>query len=339
MNAAAIKLRTLCEILVREDSGWHECKKCVEDIHDLFAHLGALDVRENATLTEAKPAMGGTAIAPSWAGLCLMDVARTRKFVAGLKNAINHFLTLQPTATVHVLDAGCGPYGLLSVLCAGYFSPLQVQFTLLDIFDENIASTKHLIHALGYEQYFTEIIVADAVCYTWPHSRPLHILVTETMNKALSKEPQVAITLNLSQYLLPEGLLIPTCINISLQRRSRQIDQNEMEGAPQDVTASRTCLENLGDVMQLHRHSVREEIQKRPISTMYLADGFNAARDTLFLITEIQIFEDVWLGSNESAITLPCQLRIPAEQHLAAAKAISFTYKMLGDPAIEWRIA
>lgn len=337
MNPGATLLKQYCDILLDQNTSWIERKQCLENMHALFVQQGALDVYDQKLRTDAATVAGGTAIAPTWAGMCLFDIARTLQFVKGLKQAITDRLPLQQGTPLQVLDAGCGPYGLLSLLCACYFSPRQVQFTLLDIFPANIESTRTLIAALHMQEHFKDLVCADATTYTWPKQIPLHILVTETMNRALWKEPQVAISLHLSPQLAPGGILIPAGIEVSLVcingQKTKALQQVPAADGTMPVNRSEVTL---GLLLTLNKQSTAAQLSQRPLTTVSLPAGYNGQDYALELHTQINIYKEAKLCSNESAITLTKPIRLSGEFSTSEVHTISFYYKMDDEPGLQW---
>lgn len=335
MTAPAIVLKQYCDVLLDPRSGWAERRQCLQQMHDLFVQLGAFNAYDENSRLPKLELQSGAAIAPTWAAMCLFDIARTRQFVAGIRQAITDAIAAKKEKPVQVLDAGCGPYGLLSLLPALYFSTDEVQFTLLDIFPGNTSSARTLITALGMQHYCRELLCTDALSYTWPQQTALHILVTETMNRALSKEPQVAISLHLSPQLAPGGMLIPEAIEVRLKcidrkKRSR-LSQPVEEG---DILPHHLYAEDLGLVIRLDKHSTEAGIIQRPLCSITLPDHFNAEQHQLELDTHVRIYKEYELGRNESGITLPYVIAGDGINKLEAEEGVAFYYEMSGEPGI-----
>lgn len=335
MNPVAKLLQHYCNMLLQNNSSWAERKDCLERIHALFAELGALNAYDEVHHSPAKVLEGGTAIAPAWAAMCMFDIARTRQFVLGLREAVADLLSEQPDEPVQVLDAGCGPYGLLSLLAAQYFSPSQVQFTLLDIFPGNIESVQKLIAALGMQRYFRAFVCEDALHYQWPPEKSLHILVTETMNRALWKEPQVAISLHLVPQLAPGAVLIPERIEVSLAcvNLYKKKIHAAMKGQ-EALTAPVLYEEDLGQVIELDKNSTEATIGKKPLVSITLPAHFNTTQYQLELHTRVQVYKGYELIKDESAISLSQVLSDSKKENWKAGNELSFYYEQKGEPAI-----
>jgi hypothetical protein len=335
MKPVAKLLQQYCNMLLQDNSSWAERKDCLEHMHALFAELGALNAYDEANHSPAKVLDSGTAIAPAWAAMCMFDIARTRQFVLGLREAVTDRLSEQPDEPIQVLDAGCGPYGLLSLLAAQYFSPSQVQFTLLDIFPGNIESAQKLITALGMQHYFRAFVCEDALHYQWPSEKSLHILVTETMNRALWKEPQVAISLHLAPQLAPGAVLIPERIEVSLvcvnlYKKKVLIAREE----PEALVVPALYEEDLGRVLELDKNSTAAGIAKKPLFNITLPGHFNTGQYQLELHTRVQVYKWYELKNEESAVSLSQVLSNSKKENWKAGDELSFYYEQKGEPAI-----
>lgn len=330
------EIKQQADVLLDEASTWAQRRLCLQKMEELFVKFGAFDVNNEALRVPGALLAGGTAIAPTWAGMCLFDIARTRQFVRGLKQAIEDKLPQHNNEPVQVLDAGCGPYALLSLLCALYFSPGQVQFTIVDIFTANINSARTLIKELQMEEYFAVMVCADATTYNWPNEKPLCIVVTETMNRALWKEPQVAISLHLSPQLSNNGILIPESIEVSLKcsdqkNNSREQGQN---AAATEVLNTLPCAFSIHPLLKLDKHSTHAGISKRPIATVSLPADYSSGQYQLQLCTEIIVYKEIKLADNQSAVTLPKPIKADAQLAKEGALTLSFYYNMDEEPGL-----
>ena len=330
MTNAAGQLKQYCDLLLHKDADWAMRRQQLENMHSLFVELGALNAYSEARSGNDLDLHSGKAIAPVWAAMCLFDIARTIGFVSALRSAVTA-KHLAGNKTVQVLEAGCGPYGLLSLLTSLYFLPGEVSFTLIDIHPENITSVKKLTAALQIEPCFTTIQCSDALHYHWPQQESLHILVIETMNRALWKEPQVDITLHLAPQMEPAGILIPEEICIHLVAtdllKRKQIQDAAAPGTAIDAGSYET---RLGQVLRLTKSSTADNIDRRPLYHTCLPLIYSEPGQQLELQTEIKLFNNYWLRSNESAITLPLLLR----QRPAPGEDWNFCYDRGNEPGL-----
>ena len=325
MTPSRLRLKKICDTLISDESSWIIRKQALEQLHELFVEFGALDVQDGNYSHRDKRLATGKAIAPTWAAMCIFDIARTRQFVLGLRAAISDCLLLKQRR-LRVLDAGCGPYGLLSILAAIYFTEEDVHFTLLDIFEENISSARLLVKAFSLEDRF-EFICADALSYQWPDDEPLDIVVTETMNAALSKEPQVAITLQLAPQLLPDGIFIPERIELSLVWAHGKAPATTMAEQSEGIV-----YEPLGTILELTKFSSREQVMHPRLKTVELPTGFQAAQK-LELHSSIRVYKQHCINHNQSAISLPKVIKFE-QGGPVAGDSLVFQYRITSEPGI-----
>lgn len=170
--------------------------------------------KKEFSITQNTIINGGIALSSQHAIDCLGDPLRTVRFIKATYQAINDSFTKFPTEKINLLYAGCGPGAPLILPLLSQFSSEKLSITLLDINESSIVSVKTLIKSLEYEDFFRDIRLTDATTYSFPKNIPLHIILSETMDKGLSKEPQVRITQNLAPQLIEDGILIPEEIEI-----------------------------------------------------------------------------------------------------------------------------
>ncbi|MDC7998579.1 methyltransferase domain-containing protein [Gilvibacter sediminis] len=154
---------------------------------------------------------GGVALASQYALDCLRDPLRTTRFIVGTYQAIKDQLT--QNNSVNLLYAGCGPAAPLVLPLLHRFASKEIRVSLLDITESSIKAVKSLVHALDLQGYIVEYITADAITYKAPQEH-FDIMVSETMDKGLTREPQVRIMQNLIPQLKENGLFIPQAIDV-----------------------------------------------------------------------------------------------------------------------------
>ncbi len=329
------------ELLISDTSSWHDRRESLQAMHSLFVHVGSFDTNDKNNDTPSLWLPNGYAVSPQSAAMCLFEIARTREFVLGLIEAIRFQLATQEVRPIRVLDAGCGPYALLTALAAQYFSADDVQFHVLDIFEENLRAAEKVIVAFGLGDRFREGIVSDATSYQWHNDKPLHVVVTETMLNSLRKEPQVAVTLNLAPQLAPGGTFVPEHISVHLVQvdteKERQITQLAMEQedfGPPNYAAFET---DLGVLVTLDKHTTAEAITAPCSSRITIPDDFTTATGILEWHTRIRVFGNHVLERRDTSITMPAAFSGNGRNPLHPGDQLCFWYEMTGEPGIRFK--
>ena len=208
----------LCRTLVALDRPHGERRDAAHALHLLLARIAgpafaAPTGTDGATCDTALP--DGLALSPAYAAMCLLDHNRTGAFAAGLASAIARAQARFPGQRIRVLYAGTGPFATLALIQHALFSPEEVGFTLLDIHQSSLDAARRIHGALDLNAYLDAAHCADAT--TFAHEGPpFHVAVSETMQRALKKEPQVAITRRIARLLQPDGILVPERIALDL---------------------------------------------------------------------------------------------------------------------------
>jgi len=171
---------------------------------------------EKQLYTDTNPTTveGGIALSSQHALDCLADPLRTVRFISGTYQAIHDIMDSIPERPIELLYAGCGPGAPLVLPYLHEFSPEDLQVTLLDVTATSLQSAKKIIDHLGLDKHIRAYELQDAIQYKHPEETGLHIVVSETMDKGLTKEPQVRITQNLAPQLHSKGLFIPEEIRL-----------------------------------------------------------------------------------------------------------------------------
>lgn len=239
----------------------------------------------------------GNAIGSIRAALCGREVLRTQRFSRGLADAISVALN-KGKKPVHVLYAGTGPFATLALPAMLTFKPEEVQFTLLEINGESIGILDQVIAALDLHAYVKAIHQCDASVWELP-STDVDIVISETMYKGLSAEPQVAIMLNLASQLPRETVFLPEEIKVSLCK------WNQRDEVPQLLTElisfNKECMyaiiKNSSDDHWVFDH---QQIQ------VHLSED-----EQLYLTTDIRVNERNMLLLNDSSLNLPAKVNVP----------------------------
>ncbi len=142
---------------------------------------------------------------------CLRDEARTRKFLDAIPESLARIRKNDPSGQVHVVDAGCGPIPIMAVAAA--WSDPGVYVTALELNPLSAELAQGIITALDLQDRIT-ITCDDATTYA--PSRPIDLLISETISAGLLNEPVVAVMQNLSKHLTARGETLPTGIDVHL---------------------------------------------------------------------------------------------------------------------------
>ena len=301
------QLKQITNVLLQSDHPG-KLREAAIQLHSLFSGLTGLANESDPRDMQHTVLRHGRAISPKDAAMCIDDFARTSKFLRGIHAALTELQKRFPDEQIKVLYAGCGPFATLAVPLATRFSADQVQFTLLDIHQRSLELVELLFRTCSLTEYVQDYILADACTYT--HPQKPHLIIAETMQKALYKEPQVAITINLAPQLHQKGIFIPEAISVD----AVIFDQaKEFSFVPKDVDEAgltnwqdervRIILGRLLDLpcgvsdLPLNAATLPPVVLEIPTDV-----GINRE---LMLRTTVKVFDSVLLGEYESAITCP----------------------------------
>lgn len=211
------------------------CRAAVASLYRLFRdiaglHKNTVDPRDRSAISLPE----GSAISPLDAGRCLLDARRTVAYLRGVYAAIQEARRRFPVEVIHVLYAGCGPFALLCLPLLPLLAGEAIHFTLLDIHPRSVESVETILAALQLDGENVDCLACDATRYRNPDDLPLHVVVSETMQQALEKEPQVAILMNTAPQLAPGGLMVPQMIAVDavLTDLSREFGGNGVAPKP-----------------------------------------------------------------------------------------------------------
>lgn len=325
LKQCAVQIIEEHPFLVGEDSP-------IITIHQLYTELQGLDLTTQTLLHgEDSDLPLGKALSPQGAAKCLTEQLRTIKFIQGIYASVKDVQRRFPGERINIVYAGCGPYASLILPLCTVFEPNEIDITLLEYHSYSLESAKALIGKLELEAYFSSYCQTDATTYTYPKEKRLHLVVSETLQACLAKEPQVAITHQLSKQLVEGGLMIPENITIDLVRGNFKTNDPLTPGRGEDFVH----LESVFDLRSAVAGCIEITLPNSFASKKVVLPHKLGADDCLFLLTTINLFKTIQLLPYESGLTEPCLIH--DFRYSNDLKSIDFQYHLGNIPELKMK--
>jgi len=289
------KLLSYSNAILKEGDFHDELAPAVMGYADLLFSITNIDGNLAAHRSHIDTA-NGNAIGTFWAARCVMEIFRTQRFVKSLAAAIKDIKNTKPQEAVHILYAGTGPFAALALPIMATHLPADVQFTLLEINPESYSMLKVVLEKFNFNAFVSKTELNDATIWKLENQH-FDIVLSETMDRALIKEPQVSIMLNIASQLKNETpIFIPEEIVVSVSARR----QNE------------TDKKHLINLISFNKHYMFNLIRKSEKGQWDFEEiglSFNAD-DKLYFETEITVYKDYKLIGNDCSLNFSAPIKL-----------------------------
>jgi hypothetical protein len=249
----------------------------------------------------------GKAIGTFWAAKCLDEPLRTKRFVCGLYKAILDLRRKISNRPIRVLYAGTGPFATLMLPVVAVLDPSDVQFSLLEINPATFGYLQQTINNLQLGAYIASMECCDATTCRIPAGQIPDIIVSETMQHALTREMQVPLTFNLAAQA-PEAILVPRQVRLELG----WFDSGSLERRLTRQQPDPAFYRGLGEFFRLDRSAVTEygkAFESSAAQFSFPQRTFDLQPDheleELAFFTSIHVYGDEHLGLNQCSLTIP----------------------------------
>ncbi len=290
--------------LITSDDRFEEKINQLKYLEDLLIRTIGNDIDKNTQPTDIILTKG-IAINPELARNCFQDYFRTYSFMYGVYKCATEKLK-QHSTKLNILYAGTGPYLTIILPLLFLLSNKEINITALEINEHSHFISKQLIKELKKESYFKLVSCCDALTYATADR--FDIIISETMDKALSREPQVAIFSNLINYLKPNGHLIPEFIKVNLLASSVYLEKKVMpKWMHNSINQNYNHHRQFVDCILIANKPFYKMIKKTKSNQYWLKSirtkDIKRNLNELLLITEINVYDDIFIKENESWIT------------------------------------
>ncbi|GHC63409.1 hypothetical protein [Ulvibacter litoralis] len=307
MNAQLKKIDDIASVLYADTMHYG---KLLEACKNLSLLLNGITAPSFSSLDEDTAAYtsSGKAISFKWAGMCIDDIIRTKKFSHGLYKAVKKVQETK-NGKVHIVYAGTGPFATLTIPLLSKFTASEITFTLLEINSDSFENLKKVISYFSAEAYVSVLEQCDAARYKLKTPEEVDIIISETMMAGLKTEPQVAITYNLMRQVPDTTLLIPEEITlniIAVNKKQRSLNKQSIDTRIPYYTTLASVFTVSKSTVRAHQDAFIEAFPKYqfPENTLEIPNDIQRGYDQLNIETVIKIFDDEVLEIDESGLTV-----------------------------------
>lgn len=283
----------------------------------------------------------GKALSPYSAASSIKELYRTRSFMSGALLAVKDLRDRHSGECLHIVYAGTGPFAILALPVMFAYTASEVKFTFIDIHSDATRALTYILGKLGFTDHIEDIVCVDATKYSIPANRPTHLVISETMQRALVKETQVGITLHLAPQVGPDTIWIPESIHIEAALVNKSKDMERMMGT---LKEGETHIHYLGTLMNLTKEFAQHSVQDNNDTLNNFEEvTFTLPQDILMdypvftLMTTINVYGPHYLLPHESSITLPHEVQDLSKTE-STPKSISLLYRLDDNPRFEFRL-
>jgi hypothetical protein len=335
------QLKRITKTLIDPSDHYPKITEATNDLYQLFLEVSGLETEDRQN-RESIFLSHGKAIGTVWAALCIKEILRTKRFIRGLYRGIKSACQRFPGEPIRILYVGTGPFATLAIPLTTVFTSAEISFTFLEINPGSIRFLEKVIDAFQIKEYVHEIKKVDALEYLMDRNNPNHIVITETMQNALQKEPQVGITMNLVPQMEPKAILIPENIVIEAALLDPRKNMDRITGVND---CGRDCYRILGKVFEISKETMASQpsgINSQDVSDFAEVEievpaGIPSGYKQLCLFTRIRVFEAEKLDYWQCSLTQP-QIIMNLEQSKNMINRIGFQYVIGKSPGFRWRI-
>jgi hypothetical protein len=328
------RLRTVVAAILEPGRAPHDLRLEVARLTTLLRDAATIDqdCRENLASCECRTP-NGLALSPGMAAKCAEDYVRTVQFIRGAHAAILDVQQRLSGCPVRVLYVGCGPYATLAVPLMAVFSPTAAQFGLLDIHRASIDSARSVVHSLGLSRSVEDYQVVDASAYCVCPDQAPDVVLLETMQACLEREPQVALTRHLLQQA-PGAVLIPQEVRVELMLvdPAPESDRNALQPKRAYVRRDRIAI---GPLFVLNSDTVNSwrghGDERLPAASVRIPDAVDDRYEPM-LFTTVHVYGSQVLRDYDSRITRPRRLNV--QRSVRAGDSIHFYYELGTHPRL-----